>query len=53
MEDRDREDRVRSRGDLLLTTLSLAIPVAIYNLLLLERKYSYQLWPRLEMRIPG
>src|SRR5512134_1860857 len=32
--------RHRSRGDLLLTTLSLAIPAALYNLLLIERKYS-------------
>ncbi len=31
---------MRSRGDLLLTTLSLALPVAVYNLLLVERKYS-------------
>jgi len=30
----------RSRGDLVLTTLSLGLPVALYNLLLIERKYS-------------
>lgn len=40
MQDREPTEDVRSRGDLLLTTLSLAIPVALYNLLLLERKYS-------------
>jgi hypothetical protein len=40
MHDRDHAERTYSRGDLLLTTLSLALPVALYNLLLLERKYS-------------
>ncbi|MFI5403562.1 MAG: sulfatase-like hydrolase/transferase [Planctomycetota bacterium] len=39
MHDRE-ESAVRSRGDLLLTTLSLGLPVAVYNLLLIERKYS-------------
>lgn len=39
MHDRD-ESAVRSRGDLLLTSLSLGLPVAVYNLLLIERKYS-------------
>jgi len=34
------DDATRSRGDLLLTTLSLGVPVALYNLLLIERKYS-------------
>jgi hypothetical protein len=39
---RDPDVRVHdsSRGDLLLTTLSLALPVAAYDLLLIERKYS-------------
>ncbi len=35
----DEADR-RSRGDLLLTSLSLAVPAAVYNLLLIERKYA-------------
>ncbi len=39
MHDRD-DSAVRSRGDLLLTSLSLALPVAAYSLLLIERKYS-------------
>jgi hypothetical protein len=40
MHDREETARTSSRGDLLLTTLSLALPVAVYNLLLLERKYA-------------
>jgi len=34
------DEERRSRGDLLLTSLSLGVPVAVYNLLLVERKYS-------------
>jgi Sulfatase len=40
MHEKEHAERTSSRGDLLLTTLSLALPVALYNLLLLERKYS-------------
>ncbi len=40
MQDEEASKGVRSRGDLLLTALSLGLPVAVYNLLLIERKYS-------------
>jgi hypothetical protein len=40
MHDREETERTTSRGDLLLATLSVALPVTLYNLLLIERKYS-------------
>jgi hypothetical protein len=40
MRDQETSAGVRSRGDLLLTALSVGLPVAAYNLLLIERKYS-------------
>jgi hypothetical protein len=42
----------RLRGDLLLTALSLGLPVAAYNFLLIERKYSVVLGRGAFLQVP-